>query len=76
VVLLVLRYAGEAIDDADAWTGVGGFGAGDVAGAVFWGASVFFCSPLQLLYLFLGKIDTERPSDWVLQKLGQAARLE
>ncbi|KAK9917166.1 hypothetical protein WJX75_001505 [Coccomyxa subellipsoidea] len=28
-------------------------------------------SPLQLLLLFLGRIETERPSDWVLRQLGR-----
>ncbi|KAJ9522378.1 hypothetical protein QJQ45_008154 [Haematococcus lacustris] len=51
------------------------WGAGDVAGGVLWGLSLWYCSPLQLLLLFLGQVDTERPSDWVLRVLGQAAGL-
>ena len=31
---------------------------------------------MQLLLLFLGKIETERPSDWILRKLGLAANLD
>jgi hypothetical protein len=31
---------------------------------------------LQLLLLFFGFIETERPSDWVLRRLGTAAGLE
>ncbi len=32
-----------------------------------------YCSPLQLLLLFIGDINTERPSDWLLRVLGSAA---
>ena len=42
-------------------------------GAGLWAASTFFASPLQLLLLFLGRIDTERPSDWTLRLLGRLA---
>jgi hypothetical protein len=34
-----------------------------------WAVGLYF-SPLQLLLLFLGKIDAERPSDFVLRQLG------
>jgi hypothetical protein len=30
---------------------------------------LFFKSPLQILLVFLGRTDTERPSDWMLRKL-------
>ncbi len=30
-----------------------------------WGISFYFASPLQLLLLFFGRIETERPSDWM-----------
>ena len=38
----------------------------DVAGALLWSVSLYFASPLQLLLLFLGRIDVERPSDFTL----------
>ena len=40
--------------------------AGDAAAALMWSTSLWFVSPLQLLLLFLGKIETERPSDWLM----------
>ena len=43
---------------------------GDLAAGLLWSVSLYFCSPLQLLLLFLGRIETERPSDWVLHQLG------
>lgn len=49
--------------------------AGDVAGGLLWGASFYFVSPVDLLLLFLGKIDTERPSDWILRQVGVASGL-
>lgn len=49
---------------------------GDVATALFWGVSLYFVSPLQLLLLFLGKIDTERPSDWLFNRFGKLVREE
>lgn len=45
------------------------FGAGDAFAAVMWSISLYYCSPLQLLLLFLGKIETERPSDWLLYQV-------
>jgi hypothetical protein len=39
----------------------------DVAGAALWGVALFYASPLQLLVLFLGRIDVERPSDETLR---------
>lgn len=76
LVLLVLKLGNGALEEADAWAGVGGLGAGDVAGAFLWSVSLWYCSPVQLLLLFLGKIETTRPSDWVLRQLGTAAKLE
>jgi hypothetical protein len=49
--------------------------AGDLLGAALWSASYWYVTPLQLLLLFLGKTDTERPSDWLLAQLGWAAGL-
>lgn len=47
---------------------------GDLAAGLLWAVSLYFCSPLQLLLLFLGRIETERPSDWVLRQLGRLTR--
>lgn len=55
---------------------VNGFGVGDLAAAGLWSVALYFCSPLQLLLLFLGRIETERPSDWVLRQLGQLSGLK
>jgi len=43
-----------------------GLSPGDVVGALLWSVSLFYASPLQLLLLFLGRIDVERPSDVTL----------
>eukprot|EP00884_Botryococcus_braunii_P016628 jgi/Botrbrau1/3649/Bobra.0204s0039.1 len=56
-------------------TGIATWGGGDVAGAFLWAVALYYCSPLQLLLLFLGKIDTERPSDWLLRQLGLLFKL-
>lgn len=45
------------------------FGVGYVTAAALWSLSLWFASPLQLLVLFLGKIETERPSDWFMNIL-------
>lgn len=49
--------------------------AGDLAGALLWSAAMWYASPLQLLLVFLGKIETERPSDWLMYNIGRAAQL-
>jgi hypothetical protein len=46
-------------------------GGANVLSAVLWSVSLWFVSPLQLLLLFLGKIETERPSDWIMQLIGR-----
>jgi len=42
---------------------------------VLWAVALYYCSPLQLLLLFLGRFETARPSDRVLRLLGRAAGL-
>lgn len=37
--------------------------------------SLYFVSPIDVLLLFLGKIETERPSDWLLYNLGRVSGL-
>lgn len=44
---------------------------GDFAGAALWTLSYYFVSPLQLLLLFLGRIETTRPSDAIMKLGGQ-----
>ena len=65
--LLLLKSQGEFLEGLV----YGDTGLGDYAAAVLWAIGLYFCSPYQLLLLFLGKIETERPSDWILQKLGK-----
>ena len=60
-------------DDALFGSGGASFSPGDVAGAGFWSVSLYYASPVQLLLLFLGRIDVERPSDGTLRLLGLAA---
>lgn len=74
---MVYGDLGEAIDDALlGGAGSGGLGAGDAVGALLWGVALWFVTPLQLLLLFLGKIETERPSDLLITAIGRAAGLD
>lgn len=50
--------------------GLLGLGAADYLAAALWSLSLWFVSPLQLLVLFFGKIETERPSDWFMNAVG------
>ncbi|GIL79017.1 hypothetical protein Vretimale_75 [Volvox reticuliferus] len=61
----------DLIYSADSLSGAGGFGPADVVAGLLWGLSLFFASPLQQLLLFLGKIETERPSDWIIMQLAR-----
>lgn len=56
-------------------TTLAGLSIGGVVAGTLWSAAYWFCTPLQLLLLFLGRIDVERPSDWLSFKIGQLARL-
>jgi len=40
----------------------------NVFAAAVWSFGCFYKSPLQILLVFLGRTDTERPSDWMLKK--------
>ena len=58
--------------------GAFGYGSGAVTlgsafAAALWSFSLWFASPWQLLVLFLGKIETERPSDWLMDALARGA---
>ena len=54
-----MAAAGMALENRE-------FGNGDLLAAALWGGSLWFTTPLQILLLFLGKIDTQRPSDAAL----------
>ena len=60
-------------DGLDLSSSSGGPTPGDALGGALWAVSLYYCTPLQLLLLFLGEVDTERPSDWLLRALGRAA---
>ncbi|KAL4513257.1 hypothetical protein Ndes2437A_g09169 [Nannochloris sp. 'desiccata'] len=74
LVLLALRFGGNTMSEIDAFEWIG-LNSGDLLGALFWSISLYFASPWQLLLLFLGKVETDRPSDWILRRMGEAARL-
>lgn len=48
--------------------------AGDATGALLWAVALWYLSPVQLLLVFLGNFDTERPSDWLMNILGRATQ--
>ena len=52
-----------------------GVSAGSVIASAVWSFGLFFKSPLQILLVFLGRTDTERPSDWILRALGASTRV-
>lgn len=41
---------------------------GNAIAAALWSFGLFYKSPLQILLVFLGRTDTERPSDWMLRR--------
>jgi hypothetical protein len=47
-----------------------------VAGGALWAVALYFASPVSVLLLFLGRTDSERPSDWVLKKATGVAKME
>jgi hypothetical protein len=64
-----LSLGGWATQDLLYGDGLGGYGGGvglgDVTGSLLWSCSLYYASPVQLVLLFLGRIDTDRPSDAV-----------
>ena len=51
--------------------------AASVAGAAaIWGLALYFASPVSVIMLFLGRTDSERPSDWLLRKVTGIAQME
>lgn len=73
--ILGAKLFGGTAEQLDAWSGVEGFSAGTFAGAALWTVALYYVSPIDLLLIFLGRIETERPSDWLLQRFGRAANL-
>lgn len=76
ITILAIRFLGSGfIEDADSWSGIdaGGniFSTGDIIAALIWSVALFYASPVQLLLFFLGKIETERPSDQILKLIGK-----
>lgn len=59
------------LEQTDGYYFDSGFSSGDMVGSLLWATSYYFCSPWQLLLLFLGRIDTERPSDWLMRVTGR-----
>ena len=43
--------------------------AAGAVGALVWAIGLYFASPVSVIMLFLGRTDSERPSDWVLRKV-------
>lgn len=76
LVLAGLRLGGYLEGADDGLAGGSAFGPGDAVAAALWTASLYFCSPLQLLIIFFGSFERERPSDWVLRQLGRLAGLQ
>lgn len=75
-MLLAIAITSNRDDIADAIYDEGLRGTGDTLAAILWSISLYFCSPWQTLLIFLGRVDTERPSDWLMAKLAKAASLE
>lgn len=74
----VFLYDTDFVQEALYGDGLGyndGISLGDATGALLWGISLYFVSPLQTLLLFLGKTDTDRPSDAVITVIGKVAGL-
>ncbi|WIA41664.1 hypothetical protein OEZ86_009016 [Tetradesmus obliquus] len=70
----VLYNDDDSISEALAALGFAGFGLGDATGALLWAVALWYLSPVQLLLVFLGNFDTERPSDWLMNILGRATQ--
>ncbi|KXZ51868.1 hypothetical protein GPECTOR_11g304 [Gonium pectorale] len=68
---LVEEQVEDLIYAADSFGGGGSFGPADLLAGLLWGLSLFYASPLQQLLLFLGKIETERPSDWIIMNIAR-----
>jgi len=77
-VLTMLVFAGVALlPSFDQGPGAetlfmdGEFSSGDLIASLLWSAAYYFCTPVQLLLLFFGRFETERPSDWIVRIVGR-----
>lgn len=78
-VLTALTFAGVAIlpacfdqgSEVSALFMDGEFSSGDLIAALIWSVAYYFCTPVQLLLLFFGRFETERPSDWIVRIVGK-----
>lgn len=62
--------------DAAAVADGGRLGAAALAGAVIWAVGLYYASPISIVMLFLGRTDSERPSDWVLRLATGTKKME
>jgi hypothetical protein len=70
-------YGGASFDfDAAAVADGGRLGAAALAGAVIWAVGLYYASPISIVMLFLGRTDSERPSDWVLRLATGTKKME
>jgi len=86
LVVLNLTSDGSFVDDLiygeDGFGGVIAplldlnWGAGDILGAVLWSVSLWFVTPIQVLLLFFGFVETERPSDLLIRFLSRTNKEE
>ena len=74
LLAVAITYSREDIADAIYDEGIQG--SGETLSAVLWSVSLYFCSPWQTLLIFLGRVDTERPSDWLMAQLAKLSGLE
>jgi len=72
-VLTSTVFSGGTSGADDLFLDSAGLSAGDVCGAGLWSTALFYATPWQLLLLFLGRVDTERPSDGTLRLLQRLA---
>jgi len=68
--------SGDGLDFDFASSSGPALGAASVAGAAIWGVALYFASPVSVIMLFLGRTDSERPSDWLLRKVTGTAQME
>ncbi|GFR42698.1 hypothetical protein Agub_g3620, partial [Astrephomene gubernaculifera] len=68
---LVADNVEDFLYSVDALTAPNGFGLADLLAGLLWGTSLYFASPLQQLLLFIGRIETQRPSDWLILLLAR-----
>jgi hypothetical protein len=67
---------GAFVGAADAFAGGAGPDTADALGAALWATAIYFTSPIDLLLFWLGFFKSERPSDWIIYRLGAAAGLD